>query len=405
MMFMNPEDETLLHVSDDDIDWESVKGLDGDYIRRIKARNAHFPTNIRGFHNGIAEVEWQVSPDGMYYMDDDGFGMSDDEEISLFGYVNRAGDVVAPFTFVGYSGSRNYDKLESVKKSAKSRANLNKLQNEKCEPTNINLTMKRNVKITAWSIAAVLILLACAFGGFALKDYLYERFYPPFEQTTIFPDDTRDNPADTTFTVNGVDIKMIGVRGGKICCKDDKDTVKLHDFYIGETEVTQELWMSVMGDNPSGHKDKILSPVTNIDLVECLEFVHKLDSVSGLKFYVPFYHEWVYAALLGNGVYDSSCCIGNTSDSVCWHKGNSGSTTHLVKQKKPNALGIYDMFGNVSEWTLGGSDPLFFVPGGSYEDEKGQCNVSFDIYHAKVKMGSLGLRLVCYPASPKEMKN
>lgn len=98
-IFINPEDETLVNVKDEDIDWESVKGLGEDCINRIKNRDAHFPTNIRGFRKGIAEVEWQVSPDGMYYMDCDGFGMSDDEEISLIGYIDRNGNVVRPFTY------------------------------------------------------------------------------------------------------------------------------------------------------------------------------------------------------------------------------------------------------------------------------------------------------------------
>lgn len=96
MMFMNPEDETLMNVPDEAIDWESLKGQ--DCIDRVKARDAHFPTNIRGFHNGTAEVEWQVSPDGMYYMDDDGFGMTDDEEVSLIGRIDREGRIVKWFS-------------------------------------------------------------------------------------------------------------------------------------------------------------------------------------------------------------------------------------------------------------------------------------------------------------------
>lgn len=259
--------------------------------------------------------------------------------------------------------------------------------------------MKRSIKITVWSIVAVILLLGCIIGGKLFYNFLYEKFNPPFEETIIFPDEGRENPADTTFTVNGIEIKMIGVKGGKINCKGLRETIELKDFYIGETEVTQELWMSIMGNNPSVHKDSIFCPVECIDLVECLDFVHKLDSVSGVEFYIQSYPEWLYTAHLGcknlNTSYDDS--------SMSWYKENSGNTTHPVKQKKPNTLGIYDMVGNVPEWTISGSDPLFFVMGDSYENEKDGINIdTHDVYHASIKMGSTGLRLVCYPKKQKE---
>lgn len=251
----------------------------------------------------------------------------------------------------------------------------------------------------AWSIAAVILLLVCFIGGKLLYNFLYEKFNPPFEKTTIVPAEGRENPTDTTFTVNGIEIKMIGVRGGKINCNGLRNTIELNDFYIGETEVIQELWVSVMGNNPSVHRDSLRYPVECVDLVECLEFVHRLDSVSGIEFYIQSYPEWLYAAHLGSKDLNTSY----NDDSMSWYKENSGNTTHPVKQKKPNALGIYDMVGNVSEWTISGSDPLFFVMGDSYENEKDGINIdAHDVYHANIKMGSTGLRLVCYPQKQKE---
>ncbi len=256
--------------------------------------------------------------------------------------------------------------------------------------------MKRNIKITVWVIAAIVLLPVCVIGGFALKNYLYDKLNPTFEETMIFPDDSRRHLADTTFTVNGIEIKMIVVKGGRINCKGLRKTTELKDFYIGETEVTQALWVSVMGNNPSCHKDSILCPVENIDLVECLEFVHKLESVSGVNFHIPSYPQWLYAALLGSK--DIGDNNSTTLDKVGWLKDNSGTATHPVKQKMPNTLGVYDMIGNVSEWTISGSDPLFFVVGSNYETDNKCCDIEeYDINHATIKNGSIGLRLVYQP--------
>ena len=257
--------------------------------------------------------------------------------------------------------------------------------------------MKLKNKTTAWVAVAITLVIVSIIGGFLFKDYLYDVVYPPFEETTIFPDDSRETPADTTFTVNGVAIKMIGVRGGKINCKKLRKTIELDDFYIGETEVTQELWVAIMGDNPSVHKDSLLCPVENVSLLDCADFVHKLDSVSGIKFYIQSYPEWLYAAHLGGKDAGTSYY----DDKASWYKENSDSISHPVKQKKPNALGVYDMVGNVSEWTISGPDPFFFVMGGSYETEKENCKIdASDFYHADIQVASTGLRLVWYPESP-----
>lgn len=257
--------------------------------------------------------------------------------------------------------------------------------------------MKLKNKTTAWVAVAITLVIVCIIGGFLFKDHLYDVLYPPFEETTIFPDDNREKPADTTFTVNGVAIKMIGVKGGKINCKKLRKTIELDDFYIGETEVTQELWVAIMGDNPSVHKDSLLCPVENVSLLDCADFVHKLDSVSGIKFYIQSYPEWLYAAHLGGKDAGTSYY----DDKASWYKENSDSISHPVKQKKPNALGVYDMVGNVSEWTISGPDPFFFVMGGSYETEKENCKIdASDFYHADIQVASTGLRLVWYPESP-----
>lgn len=254
--------------------------------------------------------------------------------------------------------------------------------------------MKRTFKVIAWIAGGIVLLAICVIGYFILRDILN----PEFKETKIYSDNYRIAPTDTVIDVNGVRFKMIGVKGGKIDCKGLKETIELDDFYIGETEVTQQLWAAIMGYNPSALNRGDSLPVENIDLVECLEFVHRLDSITGNSFAITTYPEWLYAANLG-----ATQAGTNKLDSIAWHYGNSGNTTHAVKQKNPNNLGIYDMLGNVSEWTTSGSDPLFIVAGGSINDEMEEMEVPDVDYHeydhGKVKTSTIGLRLVSYPAN------
>lgn len=91
-------DEVLQIVTDEDIDWDSLKGLPQDAFDRAKAHSFHFPGHVYQYKNGVAEVEWQLNPDGMYYRDEDGFGMTDDEEINLYGAIDKKGKVIKKFT-------------------------------------------------------------------------------------------------------------------------------------------------------------------------------------------------------------------------------------------------------------------------------------------------------------------
>lgn len=246
--------------------------------------------------------------------------------------------------------------------------------------------MKRIHKVTFWIVGIIALLTILLLGYLKFG----ENFRPEFEETTIYPGESRIAPSDTTFNVNGVMIKMIGIKGGKIDCRGLKKTIDIDDFYISETEVTQELWTAIMDENPSTLNRGDSLPVENVDLVDCLKFMNRLDSITGKSFDVPPYQYWLYAAHLGN-------TESNTLDSIAWHKGNSGSTTHAVKQKNPNILGIYDMFGNVAEWTLSGSDPLFIVAGGSFDDEMEKVDADYQEFdHGEVKMATIGFRLVLY---------
>ena len=145
-----------------------------------------------------------------------------------------------------------------------------------------------------------------------------------------------------------------------------------NDYYIGETEVTQELWYSVMGSNPSNFKgDK--RPVETVSWNDCQTFIEKLNSLTagkrpaGRSFRLPTEAEWEYAARGGSKSRGYTYAGSNDLDAVGWYWENSGRSrlsgewdwdkiknnncqTHDVAGKAANELGLYDMSGNVFEW-------------------------------------------------------
>ncbi|MCR5219382.1 MAG: SUMF1/EgtB/PvdO family nonheme iron enzyme [bacterium] len=130
-------------------------------------------------------------------------------------------------------------------------------------------------------------------------------------------------------------------------------------FCLGKYEVIQAEWEAVMGKrlfgllgphNPS-HFENPLRPVENVSWNDVQEFIRKLNEKEGHNRYrLPTEAEWEYAARAGS---TERYCFGNDEnllEDYAWYDGNSGSETHSVGQKKPNAWGLYDMYGNVWEW-------------------------------------------------------
>ena len=161
-----------------------------------------------------------------------------------------------------------------------------------------------------------------------------------------------------TVTVGDVSFKMIYVDGGTFMMGSEDTTltnfhyppheVTLSGFYMGQTEVTQALWYAVMGSNPSYHKGADF-PVEYITWEEQLQFVDRLNAMTGMSFRIPTEAEWEFAARGGKLSHGYDYAGGNDLDEVAWHRLNSGGTTHAVATKRANELGLYDMTGNVYE--------------------------------------------------------
>jgi formylglycine-generating enzyme required for sulfatase activity len=125
-------------------------------------------------------------------------------------------------------------------------------------------------------------------------------------------------------------------------------------LYMGVTEVTQEQYERMMGSNPSRFKGAQL-PVENVSWEEAVEFSRKLSELpaersAGRVYRFPTEAEWEYACRAGS---KTRYYFGDDSSMLAehaWFDSNSDSKTHPVGTKKPNAWGLYDMYGNVGEW-------------------------------------------------------
>lgn len=104
----------LQTVCGDDIDWQSLESLSDEVIDRARALNAVYPTFVRQYKDGVAEVSWELNPDGRYYMDEDGFGMTDDVEITIYGYIDRDGKPLIKFRTI-----EDYKELDDMEREAK----------------------------------------------------------------------------------------------------------------------------------------------------------------------------------------------------------------------------------------------------------------------------------------------
>lgn len=123
--------------------------------------------------------------------------------------------------------------------------------------------------------------------------------------------------------------------------------VILDDFHICSHPVTNKEWVAVMGGTINGRPN---APHTGINWHEVLDFIVRLNKMSGWDFRLPTEAEWEYAARGGEFSHDDVFSGGKILDTVGWYRINSSNELKDVSLLQPNQLGLFDMSGNVREW-------------------------------------------------------
>jgi formylglycine-generating enzyme required for sulfatase activity len=154
-----------------------------------------------------------------------------------------------------------------------------------------------------------------------------------------------------------------------------------HGFWMGKYEVTQREYQAVVGSNPSGFPGNLDRPVESVSWLDATNYCAQLTQqelaagriLPGSHYRLPTEAEWEYAARAGTSTRFSYGDDPNSTNltSHAWYSANSGFGTHPVGQKTPNAWGLYDMEGNVLEWTLDWYGPY---SGGSATDPQGPAS-------------------------------
>ena len=130
---------------------------------------------------------------------------------------------------------------------------------------------------------------------------------------------------------------------------------------------------------------------------DCQEFIKRASQMDGRKYRLPTEEEWEYCCRAGSKGDWGKRANGEEGplDAMGWYDANSGWGTHPVAQKEPNAWGLFDMHGNVLEWTSTAVGGDRVARGGSWRDVSGRCAAGYRYWdYPDYRIGLLGFRLV-----------
>ena len=216
----------------------------------------------------------------------------------------------------------------------------------------------------------------------------------------------KNTPLQVAAFEKALNMEMVRVEGGTFMMGSDSVSdpmadsderplrkVALSTFYIGRYEVTLRQWDAVMRHTTDGSSKNADFPVHNITWDDVERFIDRLNEETGREYRLPTEAEWEYAARGGRHAEKYAYSGGKQPGPVAWFAENSNRTVHRVGGLQPNALGLYDMSGNVWELcsdyygpydTLDVKDPqgpelgvYHVMRGGSCNSSPQSCRVTF----------------------------
>ena len=166
-----------------------------------------------------------------------------------------------------------------------------------------------------------------------------------------------------------VSFEMVFVEGGVFQMGSEEEEawnnekpihhVQLDGYYIGKYPVTQAVWKTVIGNNPSYFQGSD-RPVDRVSWKEAQEFIEKLNTKTRRVYRLPTEAEWEYAARGGGKREGYLYSGGNKLEDLGWYDENSFGATKPVGLLEPNELGLFDMSGNVREWCWDWYDAQYY---------------------------------------------
>jgi len=252
---------------------------------------------------------------------------------------------------------------------------------------------------------------------------------PNTPTSTPFP--ATPTPPMANFVYIPGNVFQMGSPSYELCRWSDEDihTISISQgFYIQSTEVTQQQWVNMFGNNPS-HFYGMDRPVEQVSWYDCCIYCNQLSRDQGFRpcyysdyscqtvfqgtppvvsgtvywkldadgYRLPTEAEWEYVCRAGtitaynNGLDNTSCYDADPNlDPLAWYDSNSGNMTHDVATKLGNSWGLYDMHGNVNEWCWDWYDENYYSSSPSV-DPRGPSSGSYNVVRGGAHQGSAAL--------------